>query len=532
MNKINSRITSNILLLVFVILLFLICAFNKTYKYRPNSIHQWRQTDCLSMTKNYYEEGMHFFSPKIHWQGSNNGNAVSECPILNYSVAALWKMFGEHEFIYRFLEYFIFIISMFVLFNTLVRFFGSTWLSFFITSLFLTSPLLVYYSFNFIADVPALSFCILAFCIFFRFYKTKKIGYFYLALLLGTIAVLLKASAATGIGIILFFSMIDILGLNRFFKTEKLFTKKLLPLISIVAVLGLIYSWYKFAIAYNTYNNSVFLLTVLPIWEMKDQAIYSNLRSLFSELFPLFFSKPMFFLFFVFAAYVIANFKKLDIFFKYTFLFSAVFFVFYILFFFQVFTGHDYYLNNLMIFPVITFFCLANILSQNAVMENNKKFIRIAIVTIIILNSFFAAAYYRLRVIKDDKLCVWYPFITNEEKRFNEWFLWNRELTLESLETLTPDLRKAGVKREDLVLSIPDVSFDISLYLMDQKGYTMPSDLFVADSNTVNIYIGKKIKYLVLSDIRLKDEASFGVINNHFDLIIKKPLLEVYKLKE
>ena len=130
-NKSITHKTATILLLLFMVVLFFLNSYNKTYKFRPITIHQWRQTDCLSITKNYYEEGMHFFSPKIHSQGTTGGKAVSECPILNYTVAFLWKLFGEHEFIYRFLEYFIFIISMLMLFRTLVRFYGSTLFYFF-----------------------------------------------------------------------------------------------------------------------------------------------------------------------------------------------------------------------------------------------------------------------------------------------------------------------------------------------------------------------------------------------------------------
>src|SRR6188768_4374760 len=99
----NNILAHNLVLLGMVILLFFLNFYSKTLFFRPSSTHQWRQTDCLSITKNYYEEGMHFFEPKIHYQGPKDGHAVSELPILNYTVAALWKVFGEHEFIYRLL---------------------------------------------------------------------------------------------------------------------------------------------------------------------------------------------------------------------------------------------------------------------------------------------------------------------------------------------------------------------------------------------------------------------------------------------
>ena len=530
-NKSITHKTATILLLLFMVVLFFLNSYNKTYKFRPITIHQWRQTDCLSITKNYYEEGMHFFSPKIHSQGTTGGKAVSECPILNYTVAFLWKLFGEHEFIYRFLEYFIFIISMLMLFRTLVRFYGSTLFSFFVTALFLTSPLLVYYSFNFIADVPALSFCILTYCHFFNFYKTKKISYFYLSLVLGTIATLLKVSALLGLGTILFFSAAELLGMTKLLGTEKLFTKKLLPAISLVASIILVWAWYKFAIVYNTSNNSVFLLTVLPIWEMKELALYSTLRSLFNDLFPLFFNKLVFFIFSIAIFYVIGNFKKLEPFLKYTFIFSALFFVVYLLFFFQVFTAHDYYLCNLMIFPVVTFFCAGSILSQTQIIANNIKFLRITVGVIIVFNAFFAAAVYRSRMIKADKLLFWYPFISNEEKKYSEWLLWNREQTTAPLETITPELRKLGIKRTDMFLSIPDESFNISLYLMDQKGQTVSAFDYNDTLLMPALMQKRKYDYLILIDPNIKEQKAFTSISNNFESVLKKDHVEVFKIK-
>jgi len=532
--KINSiaKKTSGLLLVGFIIVLFFVNAYNKTYKYRPITIHQWRQTDCLSITKNYFEEGMHFFKPKIHWQGAIDGKAVSECPILNYTVAFLWKIFGEHEYIYRFLEYFIFIISMLVLFRTLVYFFNSGLTAFFITSLFLTSPLLVYYSFNFIADVPALSFCILTYCYFFWFYKTKKIKFFYLSLLLGTIAVLIKASALVGLGTIVFFSMADILGFSAFLRTEKLFKLRLVPMLLIFASVAIVVAWYQYAIAYNKFNNGVFLLTVLPIWEMNEDALVKTVRILLNELFPVFFNRAVFFIFLLALIYVISNFKRLDYFFRYTFVFSFIFFIGYLLFFFQVFTVHDYYLNNLMIFPVITFFCVSNILSQTNILSNHKIFLRSVAAIIIFFNVFYSAAYYRSRMIQDDSLCDWYPFMSVEEKKYSDWLLWNRTATTAPLETITPDLRKAGVKREDLVLSIPDNSFNISLYLMDQKGETVASFDYNDTTRIPALMEKRKYAYLVLIDPAIKQQKAFTSISHRLEPLLSKQHVEVFKVKD
>ena len=500
--------------------------------YRPGSIHQWRQADCLSITKNYYEEGMHFFSPKIHYQGPVNGKAVSEFPILNYTVASLWKIFGEHEFIYRLLEYLIFIASMFFLFNTMLHFYKSAGLAFFTVSVFLTSPLLAYYGLNFIADVPALSIGIVCFCCFLFFYTTKKLKFFYWALVLGTLAVLMKASSLIGFSVLLFFSLVDIFGLNKFFKTEKLFTKKLIPLIGILVAVTTIIAWYKFAIWYNdNNNNNIFLLTVLPFWEMNEDKLIYNLKVLFNNLFPVFLNKPMFFLFMGLVVYVCAKFKKLDNFFKYSFIFSAVFFVGYLLFFFQVFTVHDYYLSNLMIFPVITFLCFAQIVSKTEFIPDNKLFLSLFIICVVFFNSLHAAAIYRLRTVEDDKLTNWFPFVSEDEGKLAKYLFWDYGNGIKRVEEFTPDLRKHGIKREDFVLSVPDQSYDISLYFMDQKGFPISRERFMNDTLSAERLLKRKIKYLVMMDTTLKKEISFKRIASHFETLFTKNEVEVFRLK-
>lgn len=528
----NSVFKNNALLLLFIVALFFLNFYSKTLFYRPGSIHQWRQADCLSIAKNYFEEGMHFFQPKIHYQGPKEGHAVSEFPILNYTVACLWKVFGEHEFIYRLLEYLLFITALFVLYNTLIHFYKSTLLSFFTVGFFLTSPLLAYYSLNFIADVPALAIGIICFCLFYRFYQTRKIKLFYLALIFGTLAVLMKASAMVGLSLLMFFTAIDIFGLNKLFGTKKLFEKKIFPLVLILVSVGVIFLWYKYALFYNQNNsNNIFLLTFLPIWEMEESELIYNLKMLFNNLFPVFLNKPMLFLFMVLVFYVSAKFKQLDGFLKSSFIVSGVFFVFYILFFFQVFSVHDYYLNNLMIFPVITFFCFIHIVTQTNFIEQNLRFVRLFVIMVLSFNSFHAAAIYRLRTIEDDKMTHWFPFVSEDETNLAKYLFWDYGNSVKRIENIKPDLRAHGIKREDFVLSIPDQSFDISLYFMDQKGFTISRDHLLHDSTVADRFLSKKIKYVVLSDTTLKTQTAFRRISGHLQPFFVKENVKVYRIK-
>ncbi len=524
---------NNIFLLGFIIILFFLYAYNITFNQKPSLIHHWRQSDCLSIAKNYYEEGMHFLQPKIHWQGAIDGRATSEMPLINYTVAALWKVFGEHEGVYRLFNYLIFILSVFVFFNTLIKGGISFIISFFFTSLILNSPLLVYYGFNFLADVPALSFAIMAFCLLYKFYISKNLNFFYAALLLATIAVLLKASAVFPLLFILFLFSTSFFNVYKFFDIEKLFQKKTLPSVCIFVSITIIVLWYRFAREYNlNSHNNVFLTGALPIWEMNEKNVLTNLSILLSDLFAIFMNRPMFFLLFLGVLFVSFNLKSLNAFLKYAFLFSGIFFVVFILLFFQVFDVHDYYLTNLMIFPVITFLCIGNIFKVQQIHIEKNRWIVSTLIILIVFNSLFSAAFYRLRTIKDDKICHWYPFFSKDEKKYNDMIIWRYQKTMGELETIKPDLRNLGIKREDLVISTPDFSPNSSLYLMDQKGYTVSFKDFSKDTSWKKICNYKNAKYFIICDSILKDSISYKQISHDLVKIFKRRNVEIYKIKK
>jgi len=526
------RLSANLLLLGFVIVLFFVNFYNESLFFRPRSYHQWRQSDCLSITKNYYEEGMHFFSPKIHYQGTKDGRAVSEMPILNYTTACFWKIFGEHEFIYRLLEYLIYLTAIFVFFNTLLKISQSTILSFFLCSLLLTSPLLTYYSLNFIADVPALSFAIISFCLLWQHIQEPSKKKFFTALVTGGLAVLLKASALTPFLILVLVAMAGISRLHLKFNLPNLQLKKSLIVLSVLSVILIIVAWYRYALYYNSNNNNnVFLLTILPIWEMTEKDLIYNIKTLFNELFPIFLSKPMFLLFLLLYLYVWANLSKLQGFLKLSFVLSSLYFMGYLLAFFQVFSVHDYYLTNLMILPVITFICIAMLLRETLLERTFKKLVLLIVVVLVPLNAMHSAAVYRLRNIKDDKLAYWYPTISEQERDLARYLFWDYGNGIQKLEQFTPVLRAHGIQRTDKVLVIPDGSFNIALYMMDQKGYPIARHHFKENPDILKPFLNKGLQYAIVADTVLLTEPAFLNYASHFEPFFVSGSVKVFKWK-
>ena len=129
-------------------------------------------------------------------------------------------------------------------------------------------------------------------------------------------------------------------------------------------------------------------------------------------------------------------------------------------------------------------------------------------------------------------MCSWYPFLSKEEKDYMAFLRWSYSNSTKPLETIIPDLRKAGIDRKDRVLSIPDESFNITLYLMDQKGLTLSEQRF-ADSNLVKRFISEEnLKYVVVNNPTVKTITSFKLITDNYNFLLKKEHIEVYKRKE
>lgn len=516
-----------LLLLVVLFGLYLFYGYGKMYKSRPHSIHQWRQTDCLSFTKNYYEEGMHFFSPKIHWQGDGDGKAVSELPIINYSVAVLWKIFGEHEFIYRFLELIIYTIALLLLFVGIYEVSRSYFYAYIGTLFIATSPLLAYYSFNFLADAPALSFSIMGLSAFMLFVYRRSLKWFYLAVLTATLAALLKASAASVLLITGLISLLDLLNIRVTAGGQALFSKKTIPLIVFPVCGILIVWWYRWALAYNNNNSDgVFLMGFLPVWSLDNFKILETARFLVNEQLGTAFNKGALFIISGLFIWLLLSFKKLELFLRVALITSFLFFVAFILLFFKVFNVHDYYLVTQVIFPVVLIICFGALLRQEQISFSPR--LNILMVIFIGYSAYYACSVYRLRNFEDSKIAKTFLGATNDEASYWRWFHWHYGNTYKPLEDITPYLRSIGIERSDKVVSIPDPSFNVTLYLMDQKGFTGMGVADYSDTTFIKNDIGKGARYLVINDTALKKEK--GVLPYLSHKLGTYKQVEIYKL--
>ena len=56
----------------------------------PSGIHLWRQTQTLSVARNFSEEGMNPFYPRIDSRGCGDGVTGMEFPLVNIVIAMVY----------------------------------------------------------------------------------------------------------------------------------------------------------------------------------------------------------------------------------------------------------------------------------------------------------------------------------------------------------------------------------------------------------------------------------------------------------
>ena len=78
-----------------------------------------------------------------------------------------------------------------------------------------------------------------------------------------------------------------------------------------------------------------------------------------------------------------------------------------------------------------------------------------------------------------------------------------RTFVFDAFKTITPYLRSLGIKRNDLVYSTPDGTINVTLYLMDQKGF---SDFYIGglpEEKRIETVQSLGVKYLIINDSAL-----------------------------
>ena len=492
--------------LIYGVLFLLIAWFYGTFETMdrgPYSRHQWRQVDCLSITQHYYQDDLPFLEPEIHWRGKGQTRkTISEFPIIYYSVAKIWKVTGKQYWIFRGISFLIMAFGLYYLKKLCQRFLKDDFWAIFIPLFLFSSPILAYYSNSFMMNTNALALALIGAYHFYRHRTEKSYKHLVYACILFLFAGLLKITS-----LLLFFGFGAIF-LYEMLVKEKSLKERWKELLPYAFTLALILGWYSYAGWYNSNNMSlVFLQGLLPIWELDWNDIYSNWKLLNSELKPAYFNVPALSMLGIIFVGLIINYKKANRYFIGLSILITIGIVGYILLFFQVFNVHEYYLTNLLIFIPLISLLLLDYLRNNYETIFQSRTVKIT-ASIGLLFLIYSAAVQT--VVKYDIGKEWAKnsfILDKEDVKYWEWYHWDYDNTLKELDTIEPVFEKAGVKLNDKVVSFPDGSINISLYLMNRNGY---NDYGNTQTRAIQIEKAKKwgAKFLVISNVALLNDES------------------------
>lgn len=422
---------------------------------RPQSAHLWRQCDCLTFTMGYYNGGNSFFEPSLYHLGSSGtGKTASDFPLIYFIVGKLWKVFGQHEFIYRLIVILLFFIGLFALFRSFELLLKDSVIAVFVALLMFTSPTLVYYGNNFLMNIPAFSMALIGLHFFVQFIIKSKDKYLYLFAISFLLAGLLKVSSLLSYVAVCGLFILERFNLNLN-QDNKIFQKPWKQFFIMLSVFLIVFSWYAYAANYNSQNNrGFFLIGILPIWDIDAEKIRITFNAIWDHIKWDYFMKETQLLLVLMFVAVLAFYRKVNKALIALIIMLAIGFLTFAILFFQPLLHHDYY--TISLFIVVPFVLLGFFLFLKNSFRNvyNGLALRIILVIFLMLNVDFA----RRRMI-------W---------RFSpqSYLMDNYLKNMQRLEGIDDYMRSIGIDEMDKIISISDNSINISLYYAKHKGWT------------------------------------------------------------
>jgi len=167
----------------------------KYFSLPPVGFHQWRQTQTLSVARNFYEESMNIFQPRVDSRGGFSGITGMEFPLVNFVIALGYEVFGYSYTLQRVVILLFSAGAIIACYWFSRKLFRSASLAF-AAAFFLTfSPLFSYYSIVAMPDVPSLAFVFAALYYLLAWRERATQAGFWVASLLLCVASLIKLSA-------------------------------------------------------------------------------------------------------------------------------------------------------------------------------------------------------------------------------------------------------------------------------------------------------------------------------------------------
>jgi len=379
----------------------------------------------------------------------------------------------------------------------------------FVGLLLFTSPVLVYYGGNFLMNIPAFSFACLGLHQFFKFKNTglnrhlRWLVFFYL------MAGLLKVSALLSFVAICLVFLIDAVGLRA--EDKKIFKGTWKEALSLCAVFAFAFLWVTYAQRYNAQHTSgIFLIGILPIWNLSWGTIAKTYEFV-ADRFIWDYFMPYIEKFLVVCTIIVAVFyRSVESSVRFIAAMMCLGALAFMTLFFEALMHHDYYVIDLYMLVPILLLAFFMVLKEKVSLLY-RSWILIGFLIWMSLQSFEFA---------QDRLYERYDL--------QGWRNHDHREVFQAFTEIEPTLMDLGISPDVKVLSLSDYSINITLYLMNRKGWT---DYGISmDPVRIKEKIALGAQYLFVANTRTYEHEAIQPFIH--DKIGSYRNIDIYKLKE
>lgn len=477
------------------------------------AIHLWRQTDSLSFCRYYADNGLHFFDTGIQtylFKDYQSNKTIGEFPIIYYLTACIWKITGEQLWVLRSITLVLFSAAMLSCFKSLRLLGVSKLYATFVISFICLSPAAVLYSTNFLPDMHAISISLIACYFFLRFVYFKKSSRWWISMMLFSLAGLIKPTALIPFGVI---GVLWLLERSNILKAPKQLFPSLALSVSGFLFVFISNATYLLWVAHynNNYGGWFTPNNVFTPWNQAEEHINRYLEMAPYFLLPQVFSISAFAFLFLSALVVfIDNFSRNTLS-KLVLLITFLGSLAYTILFFK-WDVHDYYSLVLIPLPIVVLTCLYFRIRSIKIPMIASRLLLVCILVFMSYNILYTADHiqlrYRARYQKD------YSLTTNKkEEALLKYQAWYFAEHLKHYNQIEEDLVRLGINKDVKVISLPDDSFQASLFLMNRAGWTgFERDAFTKEGIEKRKQAGAK--FLLVGD--MERATNMGLDTSYF----------------
>lgn len=475
---------------------------------RPLPHHLWRQTNCLSLTYEFYSGEWNLFKPRLQSliaDGGTTGYSAGEFPIMYYLIGMIWKITGPSEFIYRTIMLALLAWGSWALCRIVHLLMDDRFWGVMIGLLFFTIPTVVYFGIGFLTDVPALSLILAGSLAFLLYLKSESPKQLVLGSSLFALGMLLKISAAM-LPLAILFVCIASLVLPHCFPWPSIKRKQIINIASGVAIgLVLMAAWVGYSIHYNNIHGAEYSYQgTWAYWDLPDDEADRAWTFGYTILIHQFFTIPVYILLLVSGAYLALNLRTLPtaLILMLTVLILGV--TLYLLLWFITLDNHDYYYVEPLVLPFAVILALLWYMRKYWDWAIRSPWAKLLFFSLLAHQALFAMNNIRMKQ-QDFSMA---DILGTSGVEQGHWHL-TQYWDFEGLLDIEPIARQHGISKDDLVVTVPDNSVCLALYLSGQRGFNEFGGITIRCPQLVErAKQGAKYLYLIEKQPVIRDQLT------------------------